>query len=177
MQAEWFECDSELNHAQAAYLGLLRQRAHDWPLDPVDTSAHLQQARPHKDAPRHLLVWLDLCDPDEQIGLLTVGAYLQPDRIVGDELHKQLLLLPDSPTPLRLTAEGDLQTLADATADWFDALARRPIVRREWFRRGVLYAQHWMFADTNQPLCMSREYKSKLGAPDTVTLVRGSLSG
>ena len=181
-EAEWFETEDELDEIQRAFVSALRARAACWPLSPADTClvlpdyvAYGYELAPGETGHGRLLAYLHVPDPTQNVILLTVGAYFDRERVRGDELHNQLLSLPDEPTPLALEGTGTPEELAERTADWFETVLGRPIVRHEWLRLGKVYAHRWLFADSGQPLAEGRIRAKELGPPDRVVGVRGQL--
>ena len=172
----WFDDFGEgLDDVQRAFLGELRARAVSWPVEPDDTNLALPGWETYgpsgPDDFGRLLVWMDVIG--EGTALLTVGAYLDGNRVRGDKVHNQLLTLPEKPTSLAMDVTGSPAELAARTADWFEGLLRRPIVREEWLADGEVCAHRWSFADTGLPLVEGRARTASLGKPDRVTLVRG----
>jgi hypothetical protein len=181
-QTQWFENEDndELDEVQDAFVHRLRERAAAWPLSPIhsilllaDYEAFGYPLGAGDNAHAKALVYLDVPDETANVSLLTVGAYLDGERVRGDKLHNQLLTLPDEPSNLAFDATGSPKHLADRTAEWFEALLRRPIVRYEWLRAGEVYAKRWLFADCGQPLVEVRIRTNDLGPPDRIIHVRG----
>ncbi|WP_406635942.1 hypothetical protein [Amycolatopsis sp. WGS_07] len=167
---EWFECNGDLGEGERRFVEALRVRAAGWPARPIDS----QVDPPGVDLP--LVAWLDLSDPAARLVLLTVGVHLDGRTLRGDELHNQLLTLPDTPTSLAVTATGEPGELAARAADWFEAILRRPVVRCEWTHRRQVYAHTYLFADTGEALVAMHNRKlgppDRSGAPDIVTRIR-----
>ncbi|MFD2468932.1 hypothetical protein [Amycolatopsis silviterrae] len=169
---EWFEYHGDLGEDERRFVEALRVRAAGWPAKPIDS----QVDPPSPDLP--LVAWLDLSDPAERLVLLTVGVHLDGRTLRGDELHNQLLTLPDVPTSLAFAATGGPSELAASAADWFEAILRRPVVRCEWTHRRQVYACTYLFADTGDRLVIMHNRKlapsrrRKRGKPDTVTRIR-----
>ena len=180
----WFENEDGdgLDEIQGAFLDVLQVRAATWPAKPRDTRlllpdylAYGYPLAPGEGPSGKLLVLLDVTDPVEHVVLLTIGAYLDRTRVRGDTLHNQLFTLPALPTGLALDATGTPEELAARTADWFEALLRRPIVRHGWQRPRKARTSRWVFADSGQPLVEGRTPTEELGTPDRVVHVRGDL--
>jgi hypothetical protein len=121
-----------------------------------------------------VLAWLDVPDPVGRLLLLTVGVYFTETAMRGDRLHNQLLTLPNEPTQLAVAQAGPLQEVAHRAADWFHDILRRPIVRYEWLREGRVYAQRWLFADSEHSLVEGRVRSGELGPPDRRIHIRGT---
>jgi hypothetical protein len=183
---EWFATDDEdeLDEVQQAVVSVLRARAcaAPWPIDPTDACLTLPgwvsypyELTPEENSYGRLVAYTDIVDVEQNCILITVGAHFDGSSVRGDELHNQLFTLPDKPTSLALAAVGSSEEIADRTADWFETLLRRPIVRHEWLRSGGIYARRWLFADTGQGLVEGRVRTGELGAPDRVVHVRGNV--
>jgi hypothetical protein len=175
----WFEVEDELDEIQDAFVTVLRERAVIWPLEPDYADVLLPHyvaygyvLEPGQTSHGRLLVVIDVPDPVRRNILLTVGAYFAEDRVTGDKLHNQLYTLPDEPTPLAFEEVGNPEALSSRTADWFEAILRRPIVRYEWLRLGKVYAHRYLFADTSQGLVEGTVRTGRLGTPDRVITVR-----
>ncbi|MBQ1016472.1 hypothetical protein KBX71_01160 [Micromonospora sp. D93] len=176
--ADWFWYDEPLAPHLAAFVAILRRRATLWPGDPGDTYLRVPDANDVAevaawDADGHeLLAWMDIVDDAEGRVLLSLGAYLGGERVRGDEIHNQTLDLPKKPTELAFEAAGTVEECAEATASWIETQLRRPIVRQEWLRDGIVQARRWRYADTGIEL-------SRLGfrtgdePPDRTIHVRG----
>ena len=88
--------------------------------------------------------------------LLTFGVELHGDRVKGGRLDSQFYqLVDDGPPSLAFEATGDLESLAEQTAAWFESVLRRPVVRFDWLHDGELYASSYEFADTHEPMVYS----------------------
>jgi hypothetical protein len=139
---EWFDFDGQLADDERAFLTVLRQRTEDR-LRPWC----IRENPP--DGP--LIVGLHVDAPE--VALLTIGVHLSGGRVRGDRLHNQLNTLPDQPTSLALEVTGLPADLAAHSADWFDSILCRPIVRYEWMlHSGQVYASRYAFADTGEGL-------------------------
>jgi hypothetical protein len=180
----WFplDDDDEPDEVQASFIDALRERAALWSLTPGDAEvllpdyvAYGYDLQPGETPFGKLLVYADLPGP-ERLSLLTVGAYLDGFTVRGDVLHNQLFTFPGTPTSLAFTASGNPAELAVVTADWFETIWRRPVVRYEWLRRGQVYADRYLFADTGQSLCEGRVRTANLTTPDRIVHVRGEPS-
>jgi hypothetical protein len=172
--------EDELDEVQSAFINALKEHAASWSLAPDDVevllphhNAYGYDLQPGETSFGKLLVYADLPAPGARLSLLTAGAYLDRSRIRGDKLHNQMLTLPVEPTPLVFTDVGSPAELAAITADWFETIWRRPVVRYEWLRTGQVYAERFLFADTGQRLCEGRVRTAALGAPDRIVHVRG----
>lgn len=115
---------------------------------------------------------MDIGPVDENLVLLTVGAYFDRDRVVADKVHNQFFASTRPPTPLRFEAAGILHSLADQTANWFEGLLARPVWRQEWLQDGVVYARRWVMSGLG-PIVGKRVETSGLGPPGRVVQVRG----
>jgi hypothetical protein len=104
--------------------------------------------------------------------VLTVGAYLNGDRLTGDVLHNQLYTLSARRSPLALQAQGDAVTLGHLASDWIEKLLVRAITREEWVRSGAVYARRWVLAGFG-PIVEGGEQTRSLGPPDRAIAVRG----
>ncbi|MDT3445820.1 hypothetical protein [Pseudofrankia sp. BMG5.37] len=170
MEAEWFETEAHLDEIQDAFVSVLRARATAWPQDPADTRLELPGETPGL-PDEGVLAWIDILDPDPECHaiLLTVGVYFYGDHAHGDEVHNQLLTLPDKPTPLAWTATGTPGELAERAADWFEYLLRRPVTRYEWMRPGTAPARRWHFGNP-APERIAQDWPrvGTLGPPDRV---------
>jgi hypothetical protein len=185
MTGTWFATDDndEIDGAQQAVLDVLRARADSdhWPaINPADTNVALPDyvsygypPRPDETSFGKVLAWLDVPDPAQRLSLLTVGVYFTGTDMRGDCLHNQHLTLPAEPTRLAVTQAGSPQEMAHRAADWFRGILRRPIVRYEWLREGVVYAQRWLFADSGHGLIEGHVRTGELGPPDRRIHVRG----
>ncbi|WP_189047669.1 hypothetical protein [Micromonospora sonchi] len=156
--ADWFEFDGPLAPPLAEFVAILRRRARTWPADPVNTYLLLPDPDDVAEVAawgadgHELLAWMDVVDDAESEVLLTLGAYLGGGRVRGDEIHNQLLHLPEERTAFAFDAAGSVEECAEATAVWFAAQLRRPIVREEWVHAGIVQARRWRFADTDTAL-------------------------
>ena len=175
-----FETEDELDEIQRAFVDVLRAHAEAWPLNPAETYLVLPGDEyygyplvPGQSAYGRLLVIVDIPAPGESLILLTAGAYLDRDHVIGDELHGQMFTLPAEPTPIGFEESGRTDVLAACTGHWFGALLHRPMVRYEWLRSGEVYAHRWLFADSGQPLGEGRIRTGGLGSPDRIVNVRG----
>ncbi|MFI8504491.1 hypothetical protein ACIGFK_39210 [Streptomyces sp. NPDC085524] len=150
----WFEYDADdLDPAQRAFVDVLAARAHSWPGDPVDTAV-VPPEHDH-DRDRELIVWLDVVDPQRNQGILIVGAHFNGSAVHADKLHNQTFSLPEEATEFTFTAAGNPAELGERTADWFEAILVRPLVRCAWQHEGKTYAVRYEFADTGRGLVES----------------------
>ncbi|GHG74542.1 hypothetical protein [Streptomyces griseocarneus] len=156
----WFECDDEeLDPAQREFVHVLRDRARSWPVQPIDTVLLPPDHTPYG----RLLAYLDIDDPQRNRTVLTVGAHFDGAGARGDKLHNQDFTLPSSPSALALEVTGSPHGTAIRTADWFEAILRRPLVRYEWLHAGQTYATRYLYADTG--LGLSQGYVTRLAPP------------
>lgn len=152
--AEWYQFDGQLTLEEREFLAELRRR----------TEGRLRPwcmrggRSPDEGA---LIVGLHVDAPE--VALITLGAHLDGDRIRGDGLDHQSYTLPDRATSLTLDATGPPADLAARTADWFDTVLLRPIVRYEWLHAGQVFASRYLFADTLEGLCQM--YNDVLAPP------------
>ncbi|MFF3634179.1 hypothetical protein [Streptomyces sp. NPDC002250] len=159
----WFECnDNDLEPAQREFAHVLQDRARFWPVQPIDTVLLPADHTPYG----VLLAYLDIDAPRHNCIVLTVGVHFDGARARGDKLHNQDFTLPSNPTPLALDVTGSPLTTANRTADWFEAILRRPIVRNEWLHDGVVYATRYSYADTGTGL--SQGYEPSLAPPGRI---------
>jgi hypothetical protein len=114
---------------------------------------------------------MDLCDAEQGVTLLTVGACLNLDHVVGDKLHNQLYTLPRTPSPLAFEDRGDPADLGDQTAVWLEALLARPITRDEWVRGDEVYAFRYVLTGVG-PIVEGHVRTKDLGSPDRIAAVR-----
>ncbi|MEU8129667.1 hypothetical protein AB0B68_20840 [Micromonospora sp. NPDC049049] len=159
VMAEWFEYDRPLAPHLAAFVAILRRRAAAaWPGDPADTYLLLPDPQDDADVAawnadgHEMLAWADAVDGVDGRVLFCLGAYLGGGRVRGDQIHSTILDLPKQPTELAFEVAGAVEECAEATASWFEAQLRRPIVRQEWLRGDIVQVQRWRFADTGMEL-------------------------
>ena len=183
-KAGWFEADDGLDEVQSAFVEVLRARAATWPLTPGDTMLFLPEydaygysLSPGESTYGKLLVCVDIADDLEHVVLLTVGAYFDRESVRGDEVHNQLLTLPEQPTRLAMHATGSPEDLGNRTADWFETTLRLPALRCEWLRDGAVYAKRWLIGDPERGLAdaQARVAALKVGSspPDRIVHIRG----
>jgi hypothetical protein len=153
-QAEWYDFDGQLAAQEREFLAALRRHT-DGRLRPW---CRREGPSPDEGA---LVVGLHVDAPE--VALITLGVHLDGHRIRGDRLDHQSYALPDRPTSLALDVTGNPTDLAARTADWFDAVLLRPIVRYEWLHSGHLFASRYLFADTQEGL--SQMYNHALAPP------------
>ncbi|MGW5306263.1 hypothetical protein ACWERF_20335 [Streptomyces griseoluteus] len=158
----WFEYDEDdLDGAQRAFVDVLAERAGSWLVNPLDTvvlpSAHTSDGQ--------LIVYLDIGDPQRNRGVLTVGAHFDGSVVRGGELHKQDFTIQQTASEFAFEAAGSPTDLANRTAEWFEAVLARPLVRCEWHHEGRMYAVRYEYADTGQGL--SEGFETPL-APDAL---------
>src|ERR1700759_4368928 len=149
--ANLFELDAEgraeMTEAEQAFIDGLR-----------DATAHLNEPRlwdimyPGSDDPDHnaLIAGLEIGDPAGPLAMLDFGVHVRGDRIDGGHLHNQIFRLEKDPASLTMTATGTVDELVRATADYFEAVLRRPIVLYLWLYNGNAYASLHAFADTSE---------------------------
>lgn len=176
---DWFDSHGfELDGVQAAFLTLLRARAVGWPARATDTMLFPgyhndgSPSTPGETGAGRLLAVMDIGPRDENLVILTVGAYFDRDRVVADRVDSQHFAFVRPPTPLRLEAAGTLHSLADRTANWFEDRLAQPMWRQEWLRDGATYARRWVMSELC-PLVESGVKTRGLGPPDRVVQVRG----
>ncbi|MFF0431599.1 hypothetical protein ACFYU9_05110 [Streptomyces sp. NPDC004327] len=193
----WFEHDkNDLTSAQQEFAAVLSVRAGSWSVDPLDTV--LLPA--HHTSFGELLAYLDIGDPERHQGVLTIGAHYNGTIVRADKLHNQNFSRPDAPTEFTFATAGNPTEAALRTADWFERVLARPLVRCEWLYEGKVYAFRYEHADSGRglsevfepPLALpelrerfaaesvdrgrGRINRAGLGEPDQVVLVRGVLS-
>lgn len=153
----WFPLDYAFtpNKTQRAFMEALRRRAEAWPprsglstyfeeLDVLDSDVAVAK--------------LTIRDPERLTELITLGAHLDGTKVTCDKVHNQLALLPDEPTEMGMSASGTPEELAERAADWFEALAKRPVLLHEWVFQERVYAFVYLFADSTRYLtAMYRE--------------------
>ena len=86
------------------------------------------------------------------LGLINFGVHFRGDRVRGGRLHNQLYSLTGETPSLNLEATGSIDELANRTAQWFEAVLRRPIILYVWLNNGHAYAARYAFADTSETL-------------------------
>jgi hypothetical protein len=151
-EVPWFEYDeADLSTIERAYVDVLAERASSWPIDPVDTA--VLAADQASDDP--LIVRLSIVDAERNLEVLTLGAHFGGAAVQADKLHNQLFSLPEAATEFTFTASGSPAELAERTADWFEAILARPLVRCEWRHAGETYAVRYEFADSGRGLIES----------------------
>jgi hypothetical protein len=159
--SEWFDFDGQLTGDERAFLAALRQRTESpLGLRPWCRSAGWSFESP----PDEGALIVGLCVDAPKVALLTIGVHLEHGRIRGDRLDHQDFMLPEQPTSLALDVTGPPADLAAHTADWFDSILRRPIVRYEWLRSGQVYAFRYLFVDTGEGL--AEMYNRVLAPPE-----------
>ncbi|MFF9378107.1 hypothetical protein ACF1BB_26675 [Streptomyces griseoluteus] len=191
----WFEYDEDdLDGAQRAFVDVLAERAGSWLVNPLDTvvlpSAHTSDGQ--------LIVYLDIGDPQRNRGVLTVGAHFDGSVVRGGELHNQDFTVQQTASEFTFEAAGSPTELANRTAEWFEAVLARPLVRCEWHHEGRMYAVRYEYADTGQGLSEGLETplapdalrkrlaadgvmrgrgrinRAGLGQPDVIARIRGA---
>src|SRR2546430_8274587 len=161
---DWFAYDdSELAAPHRDFLGVVRERASHWSIEPGDTA--VGSPRIYDGA---LVAYLDIVDPDLRVGLRTIGVHYAGDRLAADLLHP--LLLAAQPGQDSMSTSGPPDRLGARAADWFDMLLARPIERHEWLRAGEVVARAWLLADPPKTALVrhGRLQPAELGAPDRV---------
>jgi hypothetical protein len=180
LMTEWFNDATEprdrnyetpFSPANEQFLQRLRVRAVSWPLDPVHTWVL------KADLPGHLFAFVDLFDDVEkreyaEFCALYDGSSVRCDRAV----RGWGLWLPDSPTSFGLTTGGSPEEVADATAEWFLALLRRPVARAKWIRAGRQIAAGYRFADTNETLSSTFGHQLTMKGIRPITVKKASFT-
>ncbi|WP_107655757.1 hypothetical protein [Nocardia suismassiliense] len=190
----WFEYDEDdLDIAQRAFVDVLAVRAGSWQVDPLDTvvlpSAHTFNSQ--------LIVYLDIGDAQRNRGILTVGAHFDGSVVRGGQLHNQDFTIQETASEFVFETTGDAANLASRTAEWFEGVLARPLVRSEWHHKGRMYAVRYEYTDTGRGvsegfedaaapyplrkrLAADRVIRGKgrinqreLGQPDVIAHVRG----
>jgi hypothetical protein len=119
-----------------------------------------------------LVATVSLTDPEANLALVDLGVHLADGRVRGDRLHNQLFFLPESPSPWALDETGDVDELAQRSAEWFTTMLHRPIVLYIWLHNRYAYAARYVFADTGETL--SQSYIEQLApAGQTERLIAG----
>ncbi|MFB7031418.1 MULTISPECIES: hypothetical protein [unclassified Streptomyces] len=191
----WFEYEEDdLDVAQSLFVDVLAVRAGSWQVDPLDTvvlpSAHTSNGQ--------LIVYLDIGDSQRDQGVLTIGAHLGGSVVRGGELHNQDFTIRQTASEFAFEAAGSPTELGIKTAEWFEAVLGRPLVRWEWHHAGRMYAVRYEYADTGRGLSegfetplapdalrkrlaadgvirgRGRINRAGLGPPDVITHVRGT---
>ena len=190
MDARHFAYDeAELTAEQRAFADGLSHRARSWPVDPRDTG--VDPAARTGD----LIAWLSIVDAQRNLEVLLLGADVTGSTVRADKLHNQLFSLPEHATELAFTSAGTPAQLAERTADWFETILARRLVRCEWQHAQRTYAVRYEFADTGRGLIESfdetlapqrirtrlaqrrergRITRAHLAQPDLVTRIRGT---
>jgi hypothetical protein len=150
---------------ELAFVEELRRLTRAWPTQPHD----LRMDPPEYE--QSMIAWLDICDADENVALLTVGIHVSHGTLRGDQLHNQLLLLPDRPSGLGVSCSGAPERLAVVTDEWLRAILSRPFVRYEW---GSPPHIQWrtFFADTGAAIVETRDCPPQGTPPDRTVGVR-----
>ncbi|MFC5144919.1 hypothetical protein [Streptomyces aureoversilis] len=154
-----FEYDEGLSAVQREFADVLAARANSWPVDPLSTVLLPPPHTPY----RQLLVYVDIDDPERNQGVLTVGAHFDGATVRADKLHNQNFTLPEAATGFTFAATGGPTEAANRTADWFEAVLARPLVRCEWLHAGRTYAVRYEYADTGRGL--SEGFEDALAPP------------
>ena len=101
------------------------------------------------------------------MGLIDFGVHFSGVRVRGGRLHNQIHDLSGETPSLSFAAHGGIKRLAAKTADWFEAVLRRPIVLYVWMHKESPYAGRYEFADTHETLAQAY---NRSAAPDlTIT--------
>lgn len=130
---------------EEAFVSVVRERTAPWASEAVSTMV----SRPEDGS--SLLVTVSLMDSDRDI--VDMGVHLTGGRVRGDRLHNQLFTLPDVPSTWALDLTGPADHLAQASADWFVAMLRRPVLLYVWLNDDrTAYAARYVFADTDETL-------------------------
>lgn len=169
---DWFRDPADLEFASA-----VTTVVGGWQRPPTD----LRIDPPTGELP--LVAWMDVVV--EGVAILTVGVHFFGDRIVCDQVHNQLTMLPPEPTELERRAMGSPAELAQIAGDWLLWVVRRSYRREEWLYRRSVYAYRYVIAETG-PLCEAFDARSaprrfsrgtdrtpigELGPPDRVVSV------
>jgi hypothetical protein len=140
--------EDELPQPYKDFLDALRPGVRDWPFVPL---ASLPLDVPYEPGVP-VMVCLGISDREVGVELMCVGVYFDGRQLRGDHLHNQSYELPDTSTLDAISAEGPPDEMAALAAEWFEGLLRRPLVRREWWRRGRVVARQWEEEATGRPL-------------------------
>lgn len=153
------DCELRLTPSDdLTFVAELRRLTDAWALPPKD----LMFCAPAAGDP--LVVWLDICDPDRNSVLLTVGVHVAGGRLVGDSLHNQLMTLPDEPTRFRVESSGTPVELARVAAEWLADVVSTPF---ELWAYGT--GERVVLADTGQAVSRSRDCPPEHTPPARVT--------
>jgi hypothetical protein len=155
-----------LTESESNYVALLRapMKRHGWipSTAPDDWYAGMDV----ESADGRCLAWVDLSA--DNCVMLTVGAYYNGVVTTVGSLDSQLFdLHRDDPRLPPSTFGGTISEQAVRVADWFDKLARRPILRRDWSETAREYA----FADDGTLLVISGSRLDRSGPPIRETVV------
>lgn len=142
------KAEDDLPQPHKDFLAALRPRVRDWPFVPWASTPVDGPDEPG--AP--VMVCLNIDDREARVELMSIGVYFDGRRLRGDHLHNQSYELPEMPTPDAINAEGQPHEMAERAADWFEELLRRPLVHREWWRRGRLVGERWEEETTGRHL-------------------------
>ncbi|MET9083057.1 hypothetical protein ABZX77_14370 [Streptomyces sp. NPDC004237] len=158
----WFEYDEDdLDVVQRAFVDVLAARAKSWLVGPLDTVV----LPPTNTSNGQLIVYLDIGDPQRNRGVLTVGAHFDASVVRGGKLHNQDFTILQTASEFTFEAAGGPTELANRTAEWFESVLARPLVRCEWHHAGRVYAVRYEYADTGRGL--SEGFETPL-APDAL---------
>lgn len=122
-----------------------------------------------------IVVWDDV-NPEwlgpADYGVLFDGVTAEADRVNGHAGR-----FDEEPTPLRRTFTGAPADVGARSGEWLRCRVERPVVRREWLRRGQAVLHEWAFADTGELLCLRgvsdwRRHAIRCRPPDRVTEAR-----
>ncbi|MFE6782100.1 hypothetical protein ACFVFF_07550 [Streptomyces sp. NPDC057680] len=191
----WFEYDEDgLDVAQRAFVDVLAERAGSWLVDTLDPVVLPSE----NTSDGQLIVYLDIGDPQRNQGILTVGAHFDGSVVRGGKLHNQDFTIQQNASELIFGAAGGPVELASRTADWFETVLARPLVRCEWHHEARIYAVRYEYAGTGRGLCEGYEdalapdglrkrlaadgvirgrgliNRAGLGQPDVIAHVRGA---
>jgi hypothetical protein len=141
---------------EEAFVSVVRERTEPWASEDVSSMV----SRPEDES--SLLVTVTLLDSDRSI--VDMGVHLTDGRVQGDRLHNQLYTLPDVPSAWALDTTGAVEHLGQASADWFVAMLRRPVLLYVWLNGDRnAYAARYVFADTDETL--SQAWDERLAPP------------
>lgn len=112
--------------------------------------------------------WLQVAE----YGVLFDGVTAEADRVNGHAGR-----FDEEPTPGRRTFTGAPADVGARSGEWLLRWVERPVVRREWLRRGQVVMNEWAFADSAECLCFGGSFGWRRRAirrrpPDRVTEAR-----
>ena len=148
----WFAIDDpddeyEFTATELAFVEALRERTSGW------SAVGVRGLVGRTDEWDSLVACLDFRDPAGPRHLIDIGVHFYGDRVRGDRLHNQMYTLPDHPSSWALETTGTAEELAQRSADWLEAVLRRPVVLYVWLNQDRwAYASRFAFADNNQTI-------------------------